>query len=232
MADPQSLSRSGFLAALQLSDGGLPIGRFAHSHGTEEWLNRNPNATPDQLELLVATCVVDGIAPLDGVAVRESHEIVEIVELERLDSSLTMRKLAPTARSASQSCGRQLALLGTRLVDDAKFQALSTRVTERATPGNLAVVEGALARAMQIPVEIAVLLSLRGAAADMIAAAVRLGRLSPSTAQVTLTALSGALDRGTGIAMATSWEQAHSTTPEMEICQLSQTRGSVRFFAS
>ena len=58
-------STEGLLAAVQLADSALPIGRFVHSHGLEAWLRDHAEATESALADLVEAVVCEGVAPLD-----------------------------------------------------------------------------------------------------------------------------------------------------------------------
>ena len=60
------------------------------------------------------------------------------------------------------------------------MEEASSAVRNRRTDGNLAVIEGTLARALGVPVRDAVLTALRSGAAALLSAAVRLGAISPT----------------------------------------------------
>ena len=181
------------LAALQLGDGALPVGRFVHSYGLESWLAAHPDADEDELAALVEAVVTEAVAPLDGVAVAHAHRAPDAAALAALDAAVTARKLTEPARAASEACGRRLAALASELTGDPLVAAHAAAVRAGTSAGNLAVVEGTLARALGVPLAHAVLLELRGAAAGLLSAAVRLGRLSPVRAQVRLLGLAPAL---------------------------------------
>lgn len=220
---------NGLLATLQLSDSALPIGRFVHSHGLEAWLERNP-ADESRLLGLVELTIRESVAPLDGAALAHAHRASTLEALCGLDAMVTARKLTPAARVASRACGRRLALLAPGLTDAAPLGPFAEAIRTGQTDGNLAVIEGALARALGIGILEAVLVELRGMAAGLLAAAVRLGRLPPMRAQVCLAALAPALERAAHGAVALRLDDLHATAPELEICAMAHARAGTRFF--
>jgi urease accessory protein len=222
-----------FLAALQLADSGLPIGRFVHSYGLEAWLMADGEVAPEELAELVETVVRESVAPLDGVVVAHAHRAGSIQELLALDECLTARKLAPGARAASQSCGRQLAVLAPQLAAyDTLVAELAERVRAGETDGNVAVVIGTLARALGLPAADAVLVELRGAAVALLSAAVRLGALRPARAQILLARLIPAFAAGAEEALSLDLDQLSSTTPQLEVFALRHARADARLFST
>lgn len=226
MTDPIAL-----LAALQLGDSVLPIGRFAHSLGLEAWLRDHEDATPDRIAELIEAVTSEAVAPADGLAVAYAHRSRELSELTELDAFLTARKLTPAARNASQSCGRQLAALAPRLApDDRLVGRLASEVKSRETAGNHAVVHGTLARALGLSAREAVLIELRGSAASLLSAAVRLGAIPPTRAQVILSELTPAIIDGAETALGLELSEMNSTAPELELFSLAHAQADARMF--
>ena len=221
------------LAAMQLGDTGLPIGRFVHSHGLEAWLRAHDRAPAALIAELVEVAVTETVAPLDGALLAHAHRARSTIELAELDRCLTARKVTRSARSASQTCGRSLAALATALApQDAILTRYAELVQARESDGNIAIVEGALARALRISERHAVLGALRSAAAGLLSAAVRLGALSPTAAQVELLRLAPVLALACEGAIALEWDQIHSTTPQLELYAMRHARAEARMFAT
>jgi urease accessory protein len=228
MAAPEAL-----LAAVQLADSALPIGRFVHSHGLEAWLRDHPGASDAALAELVEAVVCEGVAPLDGVVVAHAHRARSVEQLTLLDDTLTARKLSPSSRSASHACGRKLAAMAPKLVTgDVLVSELGGLVEQRRTDGNLAVVEGTLARAMGLSPLEATVLELRSAAASLLSAAVRLGAMSPTAAQTIIARLTPVLANAAEVASTLWIEELRSATPEIEMYALSHSRAEARLFST
>jgi urease accessory protein len=226
------LSAEGFLAALQLADSALPIGRFVHSAGLERWLAANPDAGQDELGELIATVVTESIGPLDATAVALAHRAATVEPLLELDELVSAHKPLAPQRAVSRSCGRQLAALGLTLTDEEPAGSFCRLVAANRMHGNLAIVQGTLARALAIPAGHAVLIELRGAAAGLASAAIRLGRLSAAQAQIMLRELVPVMVSAQADALERSAAELWASCPELDIAALAHRRGDVRLFAT
>lgn len=225
-------SAEAFLAALQLGDPGLPIGRFVHSHGLEAWLAGRPDAGEPELEELVGSVILEGVGPLDGAAVALAHRAGVLAELLELDRAVSARKALPPARVASRACGRQLAVLAPRIADDPLLLALVAAIREGRADGNLAVVSGVLGRSLGIGERDAVLLELRGAMTSLLSSAVRLGRLGPLGAQTMALRLAPALAAAAEDSLERGLEELYSAAVELDIAALAHGRRDARTFAT
>lgn len=224
-----------FLRALQIADGTLPIGRFAHSYGVETWLDAHPDSGPEDLRELVRSTLAGSLATLDGAAVALAHAAASDADLDRLraiDAALTARKLSRPARDASTLCGRQLADLAGRLALGGLAGRVSGEIDAGAMPGNLAVVEGVVGSAMEIARDETVLIAVRGHAAAMLSAAVRLGRLGTTRSQALLYELGPDLEDCAAVASGVRLGDLRATLPELEIHAARHAHREVRQFIS
>jgi urease accessory protein len=222
-----------FVRCLQLSDSALPIGRYVHSLGLEAMLDQDAGVSGDALAEVVQSFVLVGAARLDGVAIAEAHRLhghADLRGLSALDRALTVRKLTPASRSASHRCGRQLASLAGTLTQDAVMVSFCEAVRSGETDGNLAVVEGALAAALGVPREWAVLVELRGCVASLLSAAVRLGRLSAIRAQQILLASETVIAVAARDVMSRSVHEMCSSAIELEIYAMRHERTDSKLF--
>jgi urease accessory protein len=226
------MATDALLGALQLSDSALPIGRFAHSYGMESLLADDLDLDETGLVELLETAVLESAGPLDGVAVAYAHRAGSVEELRQLDAWLTSRKLAPGTRTASRACGGRLAALAPQLTDREPATSFAAAVHAGESDGNLAVVHGTLAAALDVSVEDAVLLELRGLATGMLSAAVRLGRLSALRAQAAQRALGPALERAAAEALRLRLDETSSSALELELASLRHRRREERQFVS
>ena len=228
------MTRAAFLFALQLGDSALPTGRFSHSYGLEELLAQETVAEDAVVEL-VESVVLHVVAPLDAVALAEAHRLAALADVEglrRVDRAVTARKLTPSSRHASTACGRRLAVLSQSLTSDETCDRFAEDVAAGRSDGNLAVVEGALACALAIDLEEAILLELRGTAVALLSAALRLGKISALRAQAMLAALVPTLTEGLEIALRLSVDEMRSVAPELDIAAMSHGRRDARIFAT
>ena len=227
------MSAQAFLAAMQLADSALPVGRFVHSSGLEAWLAEQDQPDPRQVSELVEAAVCAGVAPLDGTVVAHSWSAGSLSELVQLDHLIGARKLTPPSRAASEACGRQLAALAPVLAPaDELVKSVADAVDRREANGNYAVIVGTLCRALGVPARESVLIELRSAAAGLLSAAVRLGAVTPRVAQSILAGLHDSLARAAGESLVRTLDELHASIPELEIHALAHRRASVRFFAT
>jgi urease accessory protein len=227
------VSALAFLRGLQLADSSLPVGRYVHSFGLEAVFRHHPALTEEELLELVQSFLIQGVGPIDATAVAIAYQLAgrsDVRGLVELDHAITARKLTPPARLASQSCGRQLALLAPTLGGGSTMSAYCAEVELGAADGNLSVVHGVLANALEVPYDLAVLIELKGCASAVLYAAVRLGRLSASRAQSLLRRCEGTILATLEDALVRSVDDLHSSAVELEIHAMRHARSDAKLF--
>ncbi|WP_083736698.1 urease accessory protein UreF [Mycobacterium sp. MS1601] len=217
---------------MQLHDSAFPAGRMVHSNGFEEWLALHPCARGAEIEVCALDYLTFAVATLDATVTAAAWRATpSMVTLCELDTVLTSYKLTGNARSASQTAGRQLAVTAQQ-VGLCSSDGYLTAVIAGSTPGNLAVVEGAVQAAIGVSVHTAVLGSLRSALAAVLSAAVRLGRLGPLEAQrIQVRSVEGVVALADA-ACSRPLEEMASTTMQLEIAGMRHENRSQRLFAS
>jgi urease accessory protein len=229
------MTSSAFLFALQLGDSALPTGRLSHSYGLEEFLAREPKLEEAALAEVVQSMLVEIVAPLDGVALAKAHGLAAPGNLDgllALDGAVTARKITPASRHSSAACGRRLAALAPSLTVDRTTALLAGQIQAGRADGNLAVVEGVLASALGIGLEEAVLLELRGTSGALVSAALRLGRISATRAQVLAASLVPTLCDALEVALSLPVEDMRAVGPELDIAAMRHGRREGRLFAT
>ena len=150
-----------------------------------------------------------------------------------LDARLDLLKLTAPAQVASRRCGSRLAVLAPSLHADPMLAEYATAVAGKVTPGHLAVISGALAAAMGVSRENAVLAELRGVATMILSAAVRLDVLSATAAQGMMVALSTQIIAAAEIALVTRPDEMEGgAAVGLDIATMRHAREHGRLFAT
>lgn len=224
-----------FLSGLQLADSALPIGRFAYSHGLESFLAANPSIKDEAITEVISSLLLNSIGPIDGVSVALSHREEDERNVERLvelDHMVTVRKITPNSRQASQACGRQLASLTLSLFDGKLKTDYLSRVVRGESDGNIGIVMGSVAANLNLGCTEAVLIELRDSVASLFSAAIRLGKISALKAQIGLKSCESTIITACESALVSSAESMYSTAPQMEIHSMLHEHADVRMFRS
>lgn len=217
---------------LQLHDSAFPSGRMVHSQGLEQWLADRPDVGAPEVGAVVLAYLADGYAPLDGTltaaAWRAAAHLPRLCELDDLAGTY---KLFDNARTASESAGTQLAAAARRAGLAERCPYL-TAVTDGATAGHGAVVDGALQAQLGVPQRLAVLGSMRSMLASMLSAAVRMGRLGALQAQRFQTAAAPRLVELARAACDRDIDDVYSVAPALEIGGMRHETRTTRLFTT
>ena len=228
-SDPGSLLRGASTRGRRAAD--RPLRAFRRLGGVAA--RARSERAPGELAELVQAAVCQSVAPLDGAVLAHAQRATSIAELSGLDDCLSARKLTPSARHASQTCGRQLAALAPQLAPSSELVAeLSERVRAGETDGNLAVVQARWRGPSG---------SRRWTRCWSSCAAPRPGCCPPRcawarsrrcAAQVILAELAPALAAAAQSAVELRLDELSATAPELELAALAHARADARMFAT
>lgn len=216
---------------LQLQDSAFPSGRMAHSGGIESWLHHHAECTDGALEQFIMDYLTESVVTLDAVATAAAWRASTVEQLIDIDRRLLSYKTSQNARTCSQAAGRQITATIEKIVLVERSDYLDA-VTERLTPGNAAVVEGAVQSSLGIPLDICVLGSLRSAMSLAVSVCVRLGRLGSLAGQGILTRNNAVLASLVDTVVSTPLSKMASHTVELDLCGMQHETRTSRHFAS
>ncbi|GAA3423989.1 urease accessory protein UreF [Streptosporangium sandarakinum] len=223
------------LAQFQLTDSGFPSGMYTLSHGLEGYVQLRITG-PENLRELLTDLLYNAVGPADAAALVLAHRAVGEGDWERLvqvDRRLHAIKLNREQRAASARTGRQVLDTAVFAFPVPEAARLAELVAEKATPGNHAVVVGALYAGLGVPVAHAVAADLYAFAASWTAAAVRLGRTDFRRAQGLLREVRPDLARVARTALAAgNPRDLHGSVPLADVVSAAHERAEARLFAT
>lgn len=220
------------LAWLQLHDSAFPSGRFVHSNGLEGWLALHSDAGEPEIHSAVRAYIRGSVASLDAVVLGHAwcaDSTETLVDLDHLDRA---HKITHAARTASESCGGQLATVARRVLGVVAGSDYLGQVVTGHAPGNLAVVDGVVQRALGIERGRAIAGALRSSYSGLLSAAVRLGRLGPMRAQQLLFDDTPWIADLARTAECAPLGSVSSFVPELEIAAMRHETTSARLFST
>jgi urease accessory protein len=220
------------LAQLQLTDSGFPSGLYTLSNGLEGYLQLRV-VTAENLPALVSD-LVWAAGTADGAALVLAHRAVSAGDWDRLletDRRLHSIKVNREQRAASVRTGRQVLDTAAAAFGSTPAARLARLVANRETPGNHAVVVGAVHAGLGVRVQHAVASDLFAFAASCAGALVRLGRIDFRRAQALLGEVRPDLVRAAGAALAAQDPRdLHSSAPAADIVSAAHERAEARLF--
>ncbi|MFF5257817.1 urease accessory protein UreF [Actinomadura viridis] len=222
------------LAQFQLTDSGFPSGLYTLSHGLEGHVQLGLPSGPADLAALLRDLLEHSVGPGDATALVLAHRAAaggHWDRLVRVDRRLHALKLNREQRTASVRTGRQVLDTAAWAFALPEVERLKALVTDRATPGNHAVVVGAVHAGLGVPEERAVAGDLYAFAASWTAAAVRLARVDFRRAQAILREVRPDLVRVARRSLtAEDPRDLHGAVPVADVVSAAHERAPARLF--
>jgi urease accessory protein len=223
------------LVAMQFADSFLPAGSFTTSYGLEAFIAASDVEDTDELRSLLSTYVRQEVGPCEMVALSAAHEAGAAGDVDRLvtvDERLTAVQLPAEFRSSSTKTGSQLLSLVTETEADAVLSAFDSRVRADESPGNYAVVLGAVGACSGLSKRETAIAMGYAFVRDLLGAAQRILRLGHTEVQQVLTDLRPEL--------VVAWERnqdrpvTEMTTfaPLVDVASMEHERADRRLFVS
>jgi urease accessory protein len=227
------------LHAIWQADSGFPSGSFAFSGGLEAFYTL-PGSNPVALPGLLHDVLAHRWATSDRVALSHAHRVSGapgeradpkfLEAIGAIDTALEAAMLVQPLREGSRRNGVALLAAHERL-GTAGASLLRAACRDGRCLGHLAVMQGALFHAVGMDLPAAIAAAGYGAAASMVTAAVRLGRVGAIEGQ---RALSGALPLLAQLAAHPPPPDAvpEAFLPLLDIAAARHSRGGTRLFVT
>jgi urease accessory protein len=217
------------LQAIWQADGTFPSGSFAFSYGVEGVVALRSKLDGTALAELTATIICQRWATCDRVAlVRAYRDAGDLHAIASIDRDVEASTFGSTLREGSRRNGGSFLASHARLGDVTALQLRET-VRSGVCLGHIAVMQGAVWRAMGLDEKLAQLASAYGVASGVTAAAVRLGAIGALEGQKVLRGCLPLID--TLVAQPVP-DELSSFVPFLEIAAARQARADLRLFAN
>jgi urease accessory protein len=221
----------GTLRAIWQADSGFPSGSFAFSGGLEAFYALAPAADAATLPSLLRDMLAHRWATSDRVALAMAHRAgADLDAIAVADAALEAATLVQPLREGSRRNGLALLAAHERL-GTARAGHLRAACREGRCLGHLAVVQGALFASLGLALPAAIAAAGYAAAAAMVTAAVRLGRVGAIDGQ---RALAGVLALLADLADAPPAADAvpEGFLPLLDVAAARHARAAMRLFAT
>lgn len=220
--------------ALQFGDSMFPVGAFSFSNGLESAIEHRVVHDVSTLGQFVRTATRQA-AHGDGIALLAAHRAAiagDEGRLLQIDHALMNRKLNEETRTMTARMGRKLVELAGRILETSLLGRWRTRITQGDTPGTYPVALAMVFAEQEIGERETFAAHQYGVASMMLAAALRLMKVSYVDGQILLHRVNEAVeDDYTRVAEA-SLEDMSTFAPVTDILSACHVRSYVRLFMS
>lgn len=223
------------LALLQLTDASAPVGGYAQSYGLEGLMQLGGLSDGRTLRDVLDGLLEHSLATADLVGVVQAHRAAvanDTDTLVALGALLSAQKVAREARESSVGLGKRLLSNAANLTDAALLESYRSLVRLNRCQAHHCVVFGLVTQALGIAEEPAALGFGYTALAGAVSAALRLGILGQSEAQVIMKDEWSPLAAAVARARTLNIGDIRSFAPMLEIAMMGHERAYSRLFSS
>lgn len=219
------------LRLLQVTDSGFPTGGYAFSHGLESLSRSGDICNEREVHEFALTHIEETLAGIELPAVWQASD-GDGRHLLELDELIDCLKPVPVYRRASRKLGRRLLASATPLNRSPRLIAFARAIETGATPGHHAVAFGAVARAIEVSQDLALLAFGSSSLSGYVAAAVRLGLIGQGAAQGIVTTLQPNLITAIERAKTLTPSEMGAYSPLIDLAGLAHASHPARQFSS
>lgn len=228
-------SSEALIALLQLTDASAPVGGYAQSHGLEGLVQLGSLSDGNALRDVLDGFLKHSMATSDLVGVVQAHRAAaaeNVDTLLALGTLFSALKVAREAREASLGLGKRLLSNAANLTQTPLLQSYRELVTLNRSHAHHCVVFGLVTQALHIAEEPAALGFGYTVLAGAVSAALRLGVLGQSEAQVIMKDEWVPLVQAVARARTLDASQISAFAPTLEIAMMRHERAYSRLFSS
>lgn len=221
----------GMLNMLQFGDSQFPSGSFAFSGGLEALFNDKKIATPEQVYDFIAAQLSGRWNSLDRVALCRSFHSADQLELVvEIDQEVDALTLSEGLRIGSCRNGAALLSMHARLGTRGSLE-YRQKLHNHEASGHVAVIQGLVFHHCGMTLLEAQVAGAHGVCADLLGAAIRLGKLGHLHAQLIRQNLTSHIS-GLLAQPVNDTQQMHSYLPSTEIAAMRHEISDQRLFAN
>jgi urease accessory protein len=228
-------SSEALVALLQLTDASAPVGGYAQSHGLEGLVQLGGLSDGSALRDVLDSLLRHSLATADLVGVVHAHRAAAVKDIDsllELGTLFTAQKVAREAREASLGLGKRLLSNATNLTNARLLESYRALVNLNRCEAHHCLVFGIVTQALHIAEEPATLGFGYTVLAGAVSAAIRLGVLGQSEAQLILKHEWGPLVEAAAQARTLDVAHISSFAPMLEIAMMRHERAYSRLFSS
>jgi urease accessory protein len=217
---------------LQFGDSMFPIGGFSFSCGLESAIQKGVVSDADSLNAFTRTAV-EQAARGDGIALIAAHRAAaagDVDALIRIDELVYARKLSDEIRTMAVRMGKKFAEMGVHVIGAPLICTWRECIETSVTPGCYPVALAVNFAAQGLPAYGAFVVHQNGLAATILAAALRLMKISHVETQKILCDLNEHAEAAYESAAAARLSDMSGYAPLSEILAAVHTKAHVRLF--